>query len=134
MTTGVAPTRFVVFDAGALIAIERGSRRMQALLERMITQGATVLVPAAVVGQTWRDGSRQARIAKLLAARQTGVVTLDGARARAVGVTLAASGTDDVVDASVVLCAREHGNDVPVLTSDPDDLGRLDERLVRIEI
>jgi len=121
---------FVVLDTGALIAIERGSTRMQALLERLAEGPATtILVPAGVVGQAWRDGARQARISRLLSARQTRVVELDGPRARAVGVLLCLSGTEDVIDASVVLCAREHGSNVPVLTSDTNDLLRLDADL-----
>jgi hypothetical protein len=40
---------------------------------------------------------------------------------------LAASGTADVVDAHVVVCARRAGQ--RVATSDPDDLRRLDPSL-----
>ncbi len=41
---------------------------------------------------------------------------------------LARRGCSDVVDASVVLCARTHGQGV--LTSDPDGLRRLDPDLL----
>jgi hypothetical protein len=37
---------------------------------------------------------------------------------------LASSGTGDIVDAHVVVCARRAGQ--AVITSDPDDLRRLD--------
>jgi len=126
---------FVVLDAGALIAVERGSRAVQALLERVKARGTTtMLVPAGVVAEVWRDGARQARIAKLLAAAETRVVALDEARARAAGVLLGKAGTADVVDASVVICAREHGEDVAVLTGDPADLRKLDSRLSLVPI
>jgi predicted nucleic acid-binding protein len=125
---------FVVFDSGALIAIERGSRRLQALLERIEARGTTVLIPAGVVAQVWRNGARQVRVAKLLAATETEVVTLDDVRARAAGVLLGAAGRDDVIDASVVLCAREHGMQVPVVTSDAADLRLLDAKLAIVAI
>ncbi|HEX5048782.1 MAG TPA: PIN domain-containing protein [Gammaproteobacteria bacterium] len=125
---------FVVFDSGALIAVERGNRKVQALLERIGALGMTVLVPAAVVAEVWRDGARQARVARLLAAKATRIVAFDEVRARAVGVLLGTAAAEDVVDASVVLCAREHGSDVAVLTSDSDDLGRLDAKLPLIAI
>lgn len=125
---------FVVLDAGALIAIERGNRAVQALLERIKGTGTKILVPAAVVAEVWRDGARQARIAKLLAATETEVVVLNEHRARAAGVLLGLAGADAVVDASVVVCARERGRDIPVVTSDPVDLGKLDGSLTIVAI
>lgn len=116
--------RGVTLDAGALIATERGEPRMIALLARIAEEpGARLNVPAAVVGQAWRDGRRQARLARLLSDPQTNIVVLDGPTARAVGVLLGHCGTTDVVDASVVICATEH--DQAVVTSDPDDLRML---------
>ena len=41
----------VVLDTGALIALERGDRRMIALLRRALAQGRVFRVPAGVVGQ-----------------------------------------------------------------------------------
>ncbi|HUL83825.1 MAG TPA: PIN domain-containing protein [Gammaproteobacteria bacterium] len=121
-------------DAGALIAIERGNRAVQALLERIKKGGTKILVPAAVVAEVWRDGARQARIAKLLAAPETEVVALNDRRARIAGIMLGLAGIGGVVDASVVVCAREHGSDVPVLTSDPGDLSALDGTLAVVAI
>ena len=126
--------RFVVFDSGALIAIERGSRKVQTLLERINALGTIVLVPTGVVAEVWRDGARQARVARLLAATTTRVVAFDEVRARAVGVLLGSTAEEDVVDASVVVCAREHGRDVAVLTSDSTDLRKLDGTLPIVAI
>jgi len=44
-----------------------------------------------------------------------------------VGRLLAGSGTSDIADAHVVICARR--GDQPVVTSDPADLRRLDSAL-----
>ncbi len=97
---------------------------MIALLARIAEDPeARLNVPAGVVGQAWRDGRRQARLARLLSNPQTNVVVLDEPTARAVGVLLGRCGTTDVVDASVVICAREHNQ--AAVTSDPDDLRRL---------
>lgn len=46
------------------------------------------------------------------------------AAALELGRLLATSGTADIADAHVVICARRCGQQV--MTSDPDDLGRLD--------
>jgi predicted nucleic acid-binding protein len=117
----------VTLDAGALIAFERDDRRTVALLRRAVETGGRVAVPAGVVGQVWRDGRRQARVARLLAAERTDVVPLDDRGARAAGQLSGRSGTADVIDAPVALCARER--DHTILTSDPDDLRRLGGRL-----
>jgi len=70
-------TGAITFDAGALIAIERRSRRMQALLEEIDRRDWQVAVPAGAVAQAWRGGPRQARIAALLSDERTEVVALD---------------------------------------------------------
>jgi hypothetical protein len=63
-------------------------------------------------------------LARLLSSPEVQVPSLDLAMARACGELCAASGTSDIIDASVVVVARE--NDDPILTSDVDDLRRLD--------
>ena len=117
----------LTLDAGALIAFERGDRAMVALVVRARALQAKHAVPAAVVGQVWRNGRKPARLASLLGSNSIEVEPLDDARARAAGQLCGVTGTTDVVDASVVLCARtrKHG----VVTSDPDDIARLDPNL-----
>jgi hypothetical protein len=56
-------TNGITFDAGALIAIERRSKRMQALLEEIDRRNWQIAVPAGAVAQAWRGGPRPARIA-----------------------------------------------------------------------
>lgn len=100
---------------------------MIALLEVAGAEGASLAVPAGVVAQAWRGGSRQARIARLLDAALTTVVPLDDLEARIVGVICGQVGLSDVVDVSVVVCARERGH--AVVTGDPDDLRAIDPKL-----
>ncbi len=116
----------LTLDAGALIAFERNDRKVVAIVKRALDNGQRLAVPAGVVGQTWRDGRRQARLARLLTPRVVEVEPLDDARARAAGQLCGVTRTSDVVDASVVLCARARGHGI--LTSDADDIRRLDPR------
>ena len=113
----------VVFDTGALIAVERGDRAIAVLLAEARRTAAPITVPAGCVAQAWRSPARQARMAALLRQRHVEVVALDDEDARRVGVLLAATGTTDVIDAHVALCA--HRTRRTVLTSDPDDIRRL---------
>jgi predicted nucleic acid-binding protein len=121
-------TGAITFDAGALIAIERRSRRMQALLEEIDRRGWEIAVPAGAVAQAWRGGPRQARIAALLSDKRTEVVPLDDPVARAVGLLCGRSGHADVVDVSVVICARQRN--LRVVTTDPQDLQAVDDGLI----
>lgn len=114
-------------DAGALIAFERNERAVVALMARAHERGLSVAVPAGVVAQTWRDGRRQVRLARLLASPVTEIVALDDRAARAVGQLCGVAGVTDIVDVSVVWCAVERGH--RVVTSDPDDLRGIDPRV-----
>jgi predicted nucleic acid-binding protein len=111
-------------DAGALIAFEKNDRKVRALIELAVAHGAPLWTGAAVVAQIWRDGSRQARLARLLGSGVLRVQALDLDEAQATGTLCGEAGTKDVVDASVVLLARMH--DATIVTSDPDDLRRID--------
>jgi hypothetical protein len=121
---GARRARPVVLDAGALIAFERNDRKVRTLIELAMTHGRTLHVPAGVVARVWRDGARQVRLARLLGSGLLDVHALDRDEAQAVGVLCGRSGTHDVVDASVALLARRLR--AVVVTSDPDDLRRLD--------
>jgi predicted nucleic acid-binding protein len=125
-------TRGFCLDAGALIALDRGQPRVVHLLDRVIAAGGTVEIPAPVIAQVWRDGSRQARLARLLGASDVVLVDLDAEMARAVGVLCGAVGVADVVDGHVALHARRR--DLAVLTSDPDDIARLDPTLAIVTV
>jgi predicted nucleic acid-binding protein len=115
----------LTLDTGALIGLERRDGRVRALLERALTAGLDFAVPAGVVAQAWRSGTGpQVPLARLLADPAVETVALDGLTARIVGVLCGRSGHPDVVDASVVVCARERGHHV--VTSDPGDLRKID--------
>lgn len=129
-TTTEAST--LTLDTGALIALERGQGRMVALARRAATRNCRFHVPAGVLAQAWRSGPRHAALARFMKLREVEVVVLDEARARACGDLCAARATHDVIDASVVLCAREHGD--TVVTGDADDLTLLSPSLSVLRI
>lgn len=117
----------LTLDAGALIAFERNDRRVVGLIARALQLQLELCVPSGVVGQVWRDGRRQVRLARLLGSREVEVESLDDLRARAAGQLCGLCRTADIIDASVALCAKSRGH--RVLTSDPEDLRRLDAEL-----
>jgi predicted nucleic acid-binding protein len=120
------------FDAGGLIAYERRSRELARLLARLDRDRGSLTIPAPAAAQVVRNLARQSRIARLLRERWTRIVALDEMDVVTVGRLLAASHTDDVVDAHVVLCARHA--DQAVVTSDPDDLRRIDPDLAVVAV
>jgi hypothetical protein len=121
----------LVLDAGALIAIERSDRATAAIIEVARREGRRVVVPAGVVGQVWRDGRQQVRLARLLSARGVDVEPLTDVGARAAGSLCGATSTSDVIDASVVLTARRYR--ATVVSSDSTDLRNLDATVPIVE-
>ncbi len=110
----------LVLDAGALIAVERSDREIVALLKAERCAGRVPITHGGIVGQVWRGGARQARLARLLAA--TDIAPLDDALGQRAGALLARTRTADVLDAAVVLLATD--GDV-IVTSDVTDLTTL---------
>lgn len=119
-------------DAGALIAFERAGRKAVVLVARARERDEPLSVPVGAIGQVWRDGRRQARLARLLGSDAVEVVGLDDFGVRAAGQLCGATGTTDVIDATVVLCAQARGR--RIATSDPDDMRRLDPTLELIVV
>jgi hypothetical protein len=111
----------LVYDAGALVALDRGDRRMWARHKLALDEFRDIHVPAVVVGQAWRDGQRQVQLARSLAGCRTDPVGLD--TSKAAGVLCGRSGTADVVDAIVVVMAAALR--AIIWTSDPDDIRSL---------
>src|SRR5579863_8474032 len=108
----------VTYDTGALIAADRGERRMWARHRSLLALREVPTVPAPVVAQSWRGGGRQALLARLLAGCD--VQALDDGQARSVGTLASCAAIADVVDACVVEGAlRRHDF---VVSSDEDDL------------
>jgi predicted nucleic acid-binding protein len=102
------------------------------LLARAREIGARVTVPATALAQAVRRPERQARLARLVRQPTTDVIDLGRVDATNVGRLLAASGTSDIVDAHVVICARRKRQQV--VTSDPGDLRLLDPAVRLIAI
>jgi len=122
----------VILDAGALIALERNERRVIALLARAQERGAGIAIPAPVLAQVIRRPAGQVRLMRLLRQPATATIALDRVEATRVGVLLADSGTSDLADAHVVVCARRLRR--PVVTSDLDDLRRLDPAIELVPV
>jgi hypothetical protein len=106
----------ILLDAGALIALERDDRAMWRRLVVARDSRVPLLTHVGIVGQVWR-GHRQARLAHALKAVK--IAPLEASLGRAIGELLGASGTNDVVDAGLVLLSRAGDR---IYTSDPDDV------------
>jgi hypothetical protein len=107
----------VVLDTGALIAVDRRDRRVGAMLRVLQRERTPVRTSAGAVAQVWRDGRRQANLARTLTGVE--VVSLDHSAARRVGELLAHASSTDIVDAHVAVLVAPGGR---LLTSDDEDL------------
>jgi hypothetical protein len=126
-------TTGLTLDTGALLALDRSGKAvaMQARLDETLRRGGTVCVPVGAIAQAWRS-SRQVRLARLLKSRDIDIAIMTPNAARSVGLLCARSGHDDVIDVHVAICARERRH--AVVTSDPDDLSRIDPALPVIRV
>ena len=122
----------IAFDAGGLIALERNNRRVFSILATALEDGGRIIVPATALAQVIRNPAKQVRLWRMVQYEETEVVPLDVSHAQAVGMLLAQSGTSDITDAHVAICAQRSG--LAVITSDPLDLRRLDPRLRLITV
>ena len=100
----------VTYDTGALVAAERNSRQIWALHAGYLAEEVIPTVPAAVLAEAWRGGSRQASLSRLL--RMCDTEPMSAELARNAGVLAGKSGHDDVVDVSVVEGAVRRGDAV----------------------
>lgn len=123
----------LTLDAGALLALDDPSKAivMQARLDETARRGGTVCVPIGAIAQAWRS-ARQVRLAHLLKSRDIDIAIMTPNVARSVGLLCARTGHSDVIDVHVALCAlqRRHA----VVTSDPDDMARIDPGLPVIRV
>jgi hypothetical protein len=110
----------LVFDAGGLISLERDERASWVRLKTTYLRGEVPLTNAAVLGQVWRGGRRQARLSQALDGIE--VRPLDETLGRAAGELLAVTRQTDLIDASIVLIAHD-GDEI--VTTDSADLKRL---------
>lgn len=109
-----------IFDAGALIGLDRNDRQMWVRLKGLHNAGDVPETHGGVVGQVWRGGPRQARLASALAGIE--VAPLDQRLGRLAGELLGAARMSDVVDAALVVLAAD-GDEI--VTLDSDDIAAL---------
>jgi hypothetical protein len=109
-----------ILDAGALVAIDRRDRRIGAMLRVYQQSNVPVRTSNAVIAQIWRDGTRQANLARTL--KGVSAEPLDKNWDKKIGSLLGAADTSDVVDGHVALLVTAGDG---VLTSDPEDLAHL---------
>lgn len=130
----IAPDRSIVLDTGALIGIERNTERMRALLEAPARLGIGVrfVVPVGPLGQAWRGGPRQTRLVRFLAQPEVEAWALTEPMAKAAGILCGETKSDDLIDATVILCART-SHAASIVTSDVSDLRRLDSKVELVE-
>lgn len=110
----------VVLDSGAFVAVDKRDRRVGAMLRILQQRRVPLRTSSAVVAQVWRDGRKQAELARLLAGVEVRPLAPD--EDRRTGELMAAARTSDVVDAHV--CVVVGAGDT-VLTSDRADLRKL---------
>lgn len=108
----------LVLDAGALIALDRQDRAMWRTFVNARRDGISLVSHGGVLGQAWRGGGgRQAPLSRALGGID--IRPLDEGLGRRAGALLAKSRRADVIDAALVLLARD--GDV-IVTSDVGDL------------
>jgi hypothetical protein len=83
-----------------------------------------VTVPATALAQSIRRPAAQERLARLNSSTTTDLRSLDAIDANSVGILLGVSRTRDIAHARFVNCAKRTKQ--TIVTSDPDDLLRLD--------
>ncbi len=109
-----------VLDAGALIAVDKRDRMVGAMLRVLHRDAIPVKTSGGVVAQVWRDGSRQANLARLLSG--VDIDALDDLTARRIGELLRQNRSDDPADAHIALLVQPNDQ---VLTSDAPDIEAL---------
>lgn len=109
----------MILDAGFLISVDRGERAAQEFLTAALIHETPLTTTHPVVARVWRDGARQARLARFL--QSVIVVAFDDGPE--VGNLLARSGTGDVVDGHLVVVAVRRSE--AILTGDVHDLESL---------
>lgn len=91
---------------------------MWALHAGLLAEEAVITVPAPVLAEAWRGGSRQANLARLLSACQ--IEDLSANQALSVGQLAGKARHDDIVDVAVVEGALRRGD--AVVTSNPSHM------------
>ncbi|MCU7730006.1 PIN domain-containing protein [Actinoplanes sp. KI2] len=118
----------LVLDSEGLVKLAAGDQRARAYLLSAVERGARVVVSAATLTEVLRGGPRDAPVHRVLS--RITVLPVSAELGRRAGELLGATGLSGhryAIDAMVAATARELARPVVLLTSDPDDLGRLVE-------
>ena len=110
----------VMFDTGALIALERGHHRMRSVHRLSVESSFDMVAITPVIAEWWRTGRREKERMRIL--RTLIQEPPDGYVARLAGAALGQV-CAGVVDALVMAAASVRGD--TVYTSDLKDLARL---------
>ena len=113
--------RKYVYDAGALVAIDKRYDKPLRDHQERLGRGHAIIVPAPVAAQVVRDPKRQARL--MLTLRGCDIVAFGEQDVSPVGSLLARAGTSDVTDGLVALTAARA--EAAVVTSDAGDIQHL---------
>ena len=109
----------LTFDTGALIALERGEKRMRTVLLAAQDRRAVITVPAVIVAEWWRSDSKRCRLILSF----VNVESTTERIGRLAGAALAAIPGATAIDAIVMASAAQRGD--TVFTSDLEDLEQL---------
>lgn len=113
----------VTYDTGALVAADHNDRRTWALHAGFLAEEVAPTVPAPVLAEAWRGGSRQASLARFLALCT--IEPMSEPQAKAVGVLAGKANHDDIVDVTVVEGAiRRHD---AIVTSNPTHIHKISD-------
>lgn len=114
----------MILDAGVFIALDNPAQRRKVveLVRRLLANGEQAATNEAALAQVWRDPATQVPLIMLIRA----VTVHPFGDARAIGRRCGASGSSDVVDASLAVLADELVE--TILTTDPDDMRQLGAR------
>ena len=116
------------FDTGALIALERGEKRMRTVLSVAQESRLVITVPAVAIAEWWRGTGRRRN---LILQRVTVEPTTEHL-ARLAGEAMAFIPAATVVDSIVMASAAQRGD--TVFTSDIEDLERLRARFPGVRV
>ena len=121
-------TRGITLDTGALIALERGAKRMRVQVRIASETGTRITVPAPVLIEWWRAGFSR-RHDDILAPMHIEPTTARIAKAAGTALTMIQA---SVVDAAVMASAALRGD--AVFTSDLEDLTKLQAHFPNVRI
>lgn len=113
----------LILDAGGVSALARGDGIARSTIERARRVGWPVIIPTPVLVEVHSGRREHAHIDRVVKAVDL-LIPTSALRARDAGALRFGSGVLDVVDAIVAAEALAAAPAV-IVTSDPDDLGRL---------